>query len=239
MSFMNDIKDLFGIAEPIEDEFQYTPMSTPKTSEDLMISEYILNKRMIEKLTKDNMALRAEAQEATIKLAGMQSEIDRINEVNKQRIKAITEQSDGIIDLHTSMHIIKVGVWSCYNIKGFAKSEAESDDNGVTVLTNLMLMDDAALLKHAKNEMSYSYNGCAIEIKEEDAPYVLSAPDKNGRRVIVFAPNISMSSFVDCHKKPEDARWTSADLKTCEAFAVKTLRSRMRDAIKDLRNNDD
>lgn len=209
----------------------------PLNAEELMISEYIRLRDELAKTREDLEDEKAYSESIEKQMRDMEDAFKATNQKRDERLKQVEEQATGIIDLHTTKEIRKLSVWSSYRVKDWIKEQRV--DSKVNALYALLRLPDSILLHKASKEMRSSYYGYAIDIDERTVKYVMSLPWGDGRRTILYAPQIDEGRFIQPVNNTTTDRWTTASKEEVEHYAIKYLRDAISDAIDSLKEKED
>lgn len=210
---------------------------SPLNAEELMISEYIRLRDELAKTREDLEDEKAYSESIEQQMRDMEDAFKATNQKRDDRLKQVEEQATGIIDLHTTKEIRKLSVWSAYRVKDWIKGQHV--DSMVKALYELLRLPDVVLLNKASKEMHSSYYGCAIDIDERTVKYVMSLPWGDGRRTILYAPQIDEGRFIRPENSVIEDRWTTASKEAVEQYAIKCFREAISDAIDSLKEKED
>lgn len=209
----------------------------PLNAEELMISEYIRLRDELAKTREDLEDEKAYSESIEKQMRDMEDAFKATNQKRDERLKQVEEQATGIIDLHTTKEIRKLSVWSSYRVKDWIKEQRV--DSTVNALYELLRLPDSMLLHKATKEMHSSYHGHAIDIDERTVKYVMSLPWDDGRRTILYAPQIDEGRFIQPDNNATTNRWTTTSKEEVEHYAIKYLRDAISDAIDSLKEKED
>lgn len=210
---------------------------SPLNAEELMISEYIRLRDELAKTREDLEDEMAYSKSLERQMHDMEDTFKATNQKRDERLKQVEEQATGIIDLHTTKEIRKLSVWNSYRVKDWVKEQRV--DSKVNALYELLRLPDIALLNKASKEMRSSYYGRAIDIDERTVKYVMSLPWGDGRRTILYAPQIDEGRFIQPVNNVMTDRWTTASKEAVEHYAIKCFREAISDAIDSLKEEED
>ena len=210
---------------------------SPLNAEELMISEYIRLRDELAKTREDLEDEKAYSESIEQQMRDMEDAFKATNQKRDERLKQVEEQATGIIDLHTTKEIRKLSVWSEYRVKDWIKELRV--DSKVNALYELLRLPDSILLNKASKEMRSSYYGRAIDIDERTVKYVMSLPWADGRRTILYAPQIDEGRFIQPANNATTDRWTTASKEAVEHYAIKCFRDAISDAIESLKEKED
>lgn len=210
---------------------------SPLNAEELMISEYIRLRDELAKTREDLEDEKAYSESLEKQMRDMEDAFKATNQKRDEHLKQVEAQATGIIDLHTTKEIRKLSIWSSYNVKNWIKEQRV--DSKVNALYELLRLPDITLLNKASKEMRLSYHGCAIEIDERTVKYVMSLPWGDGRRTILYAPQIDEGRFIQPMDNVTTDRWTTASKEAVEHYAIKCFREAISDAIDSLKEKED
>lgn len=210
---------------------------TPLNAEELMISEYIRLRDELAKTREDLEDEKAYSESIEQQMRDMEDAFKATNQKRDERLKQVEEQATGIIDLHTTKEIRKLSVWSEYRVKDWIKEQRV--DSKVDALYELLRLPETTLLNKASKEMRSSYYGHAIDIDERTIKYVMSLPWGDGRRTILYAPQIDEGRFIQPANYATTDRWTTVSKETLEHYAIKCFREAISEAIDSLKEKED
>lgn len=210
---------------------------SPLNAEELMISEYIRLRDELAKTREDLEDEKVYSESLEQQMRDMEDAFKATSQKRDERLKRVEEQSTGIIDLHTTKEIRKLSVWSEYRLKDWLKEQHV--DSKVDALYKLLRLSDTTLLNKASKEMRSSYYGRAIDIDERTVKYVMSLPWGDGRRTILYAPQIDEGRFIQPVDNVTEDRWTTASREAVEHYAIKCFREAISDAIDSLKEKED
>lgn len=210
---------------------------SPLNAEELMISEYIRLRDELAKTREDLEDGMAYSKSLEQQMRDMEDAFKATNQKRDERLKLVEEQATGIIDLHTTKEIRKLSVWSEYRVKDWVKEQRVKFK--VNALYELLRLPDVVLLNKASKEMRSSYYGRAIDINERTVKYVMSLPWGDGRRTILYVPQIDEGRFIQPIDSVTTDRWTTASKEAVEQYAIKCFREAISDAIDSLKEEED
>nr|DAF74839.1 MAG TPA: hypothetical protein [Caudoviricetes sp.] len=210
---------------------------SPLNTEELMISEYIRLRDELAKTREDLEDEKAYSESLEQQMRDMEDAFKATNQKRDERLKQVEEQATGIIDLHTTKEIRKLSVWSSYRVKDWI--EEQHVNSKITALDELLHLPDIELINKASKEMRASYAGHAIDIDERTVKYVMSLPWGDGRRTILYAPQIDEGRFIMPVNSATTDRWTTASKEAVEHYAIKCFREAISDAIDSIKEKED
>lgn len=210
---------------------------SPLNAEEFMISEYIRLRDELAKTREDLEDEKAYSESIEQQMRDMEDAFKATNQKRDERLRQVEEQATGIIDLHTTKEIRKLSVWNSYRVKDWIKGQRV--DSKVNALYRLLRLPDITLLNKASKEMHSSYYGPAINIDERTVKYVMSLPWGDGRRTILYAPQLDEGRFIQPVSNATTDRWTTTDKETVERYAIKCFREAISDAIDSLKEEEE
>lgn len=210
---------------------------SPLNAEELMISEYIRLRDELAKTREDLEDEMSYSKSLEQQVRDMEDDFKATNQKRDERLRQVEEQATGIIDLHTTKEIRKLSVWNSYRVKDWVKEQHVV--HKINALYELLRLPDVVLLNKASKEMRSSYYGRAIDIDERTVKYVMSLPWGDGRRTILYVPQIDEGRFIQPIDNVTTDRWTTASKEAMERYAIKCFRDAVSDAIDSLKEEED